>query len=202
MCTLNIEHSLYALVSAVGLAYWPYIVHLRTLSYLYVLLHLMAIWLWIVDLEGSKLNLPRPVEDTVTSFVWRDVINARNVCYSRTPAAESGVWSAMCIPEKTLFFFCIQSYSRINSAISPASGASNVSEPAVMWCHKSGGCAKTCARRSVCFYIQSTGGVSAGQLACTCKHGTVRFERLALNIVMQMTEDCGCNPATSLFISR
>jgi len=75
------------------------------------------------------------------------------------------VWSVTYIPEKTHFFFGIQSYSRINSAASPASGAGNVSEPAVMCCHKSGGCAKACARRSVCFCIHSIGGVSARQLA-------------------------------------
>jgi len=30
------------------------------------------------------------------------------------------------------------------------------------WCHKSGECAKSCARRSVCFCTQSGGGASIG----------------------------------------
>jgi hypothetical protein len=32
------------------------------------------------------------------------------------------------------------------------------------WCHKSGQCAKSCARRSVCFCSQSGGGASIGLL--------------------------------------
>jgi hypothetical protein len=32
------------------------------------------------------------------------------------------------------------------------------------WCHKSGECAKSCARRSVCFCSQSSAGISTGLL--------------------------------------
>lgn len=83
-----------------------------------------------MDLEGSQRNMLRPVEDTVTPFVWRDVINERNVCCNRT------IRRLICYvhPPEDLpfFFFGIQSYRRINSATSPASGEGNVGEPAVM----------------------------------------------------------------------
>jgi hypothetical protein len=53
-------------------------------------------------------------------------------------------------------------YSRSSSTKSPASGAGNVSEPRLM--ANSGECAKSCARRSVCFCSQSGGGASIGLL--------------------------------------
>ena len=170
----------------------------------------MAVWLCIVDLKRSQRNLLRPLEDSVASFVWRDVINARNVYYSRTPAAESGVWSVRYIPKKTHFFLGIQSYSRINSTTSPAPGAGNVSELAVMWYHKSGRCAKACACGPVYLCIQSVGGVSACELAWqlqTCDWSRtvrLRFERLALKIVMQNDGggDYRYNPAVYPYLSH
>ena len=46
---------------------------------------------------------------------------------------QNQAFDLLCTSQSRLtFFFDIQSYSRINSATSPASGAGNVSEPAVM----------------------------------------------------------------------
>jgi hypothetical protein len=53
-----------------------------------------------------------------------------------------------------------RSISGLNSTKSPASGAGNNSKPRLM----SGECAKSYARRSVCFCSQSGGGASIGLL--------------------------------------
>jgi len=65
-----------------------------------------------------------------------------------------------------------------------------VRSASLCWCHKSGKCAKSCARRSVCCCSQSGGGASIGLLtqqlqSCDWDRRGVRFVRLALKAVMQ-----------------
>jgi hypothetical protein len=61
-------------------------------------------------------------------------------------------------------------------------------------CHKSGRCAKSCARRSLCFCSQSGGGAGIGLLTYQllsrdCGRRVVRCVRLTLKVIMHTDED-------------
>ena len=81
-------------------------------------------------------------------------------------------------------------YSRIHATRSPASDEGNVSESKLM--SHIGGCAKSCARRSVCSCSQSGGRASFRPLLTyqgDRRKATVRFVRLALKVVTQNDGD-------------
>ena len=60
-----------------------------------------------MDLKWSKRNLLRPVEDTVTSFVWRDVImRGMSVIAGHRP--QNQAFDLLCT-ENTRFFFPVYS---------------------------------------------------------------------------------------------